>query len=249
MEDGGFTGSEMDQPKTNRNYNMEGGRMGCSKLAQLFGELLLLAFVLTILPARSKAEPFADLGLGVAVTQDEEVKDLATGGKMNAQFNTSFSISARGGYWFDGLPWLGVAGSVSYYQPDVKDKSCEGEECEKDDLTVIPLSVLLMARAPLMTSSEYPNGQLQPYIGLGPGLFICDLSPPKENGVQVDTAMEIGLDARLGVAYAFTPRWGLFGEYAFEYTAPRFTFKSEENPSYDTELATHRFLLGARYTF
>jgi opacity protein-like surface antigen len=226
--------------------------MGCSKCVLLFGELVLLTAVLLILlPARSKAERFVDLSAGVALTQDAKAKAVG-GGDTNVKFATSFSLSGRGGYWFDRLSWLGVAGSLSYFRPSVKVRGeCEDEGCKIGNMRAIPLSLLVMARAPLMTSSDYPNGQLQPYIGVGPGLFIADLSPENEK-LHADTVVNVGLDARLGAVYEFRPHLGVFGEYAFSYATPRFKVTSEEaqgHETFDVDLTTHRLLAGLRYSF
>ena len=58
------------------------------------------------------------------------------------------------------------------------------------DLDVVPVSPLLMLRAPLASDEEYPYGRLQPFVGIGPGIFITIVD---EQGYS-DKPADVGLD-------------------------------------------------------
>jgi opacity protein-like surface antigen len=198
--------------------------------------------VIGILLAGSKTlwgEGFADIGVGAAITDDANVTEQSAKGVVakRSDFGTSFAVATRIGYWFEGAPLLGVAASVSYYQTDVDLPSVS-----RANLTVIPLSLLAMARWPVLVSDEFPNGRLQPYVGVGPGLFITDVSP---QGFS-DTSHDIGLDVRAGGTWLLTSHVGWFVEYRYTHVSPSFMDRGIQE---ETGLATHHFLSGAAYHF
>lgn len=188
--------------------------------------------------------------------------------KARGDFATSPSVGGRAGYWFEGEPWFGLAATVSYFQPDVRPKGVEN--ADRADLTVIPLSLLVMARASLLTSKEFSHGRLQPYVGVGPGLFISHVSGKLASGEPdfSDTSTDLGLDFRLGLAWEFAQHFALFGEYAYTHVNPTFSSTHTETKAIDvqgasgtintdasvrreneTDIGTHRFLAGVSYRF
>src|SRR4030095_15103061 len=84
---------------------------------------LIATFVLVALPAlnAARAEGFVDLRVGGALTEDNYVEIDPPGGGGSFEFPTEYEDSVtggvRGGYWFESLPWLGLAGDVSYFAP------------------------------------------------------------------------------------------------------------------------------------
>src|SRR6267143_1053593 len=122
-----------------------------ASLVRLFSPLLILAFSA---PGAARAESFVDLRAGGAFTPDGDVH-LHLRGDGSATFRTRYKDSVtggvRGGYWFDSLPWLGVAADVSYFAPD--------DDTGGPKIDVIPIAPLLMLRVPLATSNEFPNGR------------------------------------------------------------------------------------------
>jgi len=71
-----------------------------------------------------------------------------------------------------------------------------------------PRRFLLQARQrlPLIKDKDFAHGRLQPYVGVGPSLFISRLSGDLGNrgGRASDTSLDVGADARGGVMVLLT---------------------------------------------
>ena len=210
-------------------------------------------------PTLASAEWFVDFYAGAASTADADVSasdrfcsgffcSPASTASREVQFDSSFTVGGRVGHWFEPIPWLGVAFDVSYFQAN-------GEDVE---ITVVPLSLLLMLRWPLLATPDFPRGRLQPYIGIGPGAFITDVSvdfrPTLPNALSI-TDVEAGFDARAGLAWQFHRRFAVFGEYRFTYVDAEVTegppelFGSGSESRVQTTLETHHFLVGVSVRF
>lgn len=122
----------------------------------------------------------------------------------------------RIGLWFDDDPWrwFGGALDVSYF----------GINSSSPDTSigVAALSVLVMLRYPMMTSSDYPAGRTQPYVGLGLAAVSADLEtqvtrPDNTTGTVSVGATGPGLDLHAGWSFKLTEHTGLFAEYRYLY--------------------------------
>jgi hypothetical protein len=96
-----------------------------------------------------------------------------------------FTIGGRFGYWLCPVPWLGFALDTSYYQFDVTPKHAQNLILQDAKIQVIPITPMVMARVPLLESSEFPTGRLQPYIGAGPGIFLHHRKIDFESGDRI----------------------------------------------------------------
>ena len=227
-----------------------------SRLALIW--LTVLAGYLAVAPSTVSAERFVDLYGGVAFTASDDVSAKSVNfpifgtvttesATRRVDFGSSPTMGIRGGYWLESVPWLGGAIDVSYFEAD-------GDNV---DITVVPLSFLLMLRWPLLTSDEFPKGRLQPYLGIGLATFFADLTAdftPTVSQKVDDFAIEAGLDLRSGLAWQFHPRFALFGEYRFTH----FSRELDPKPPFlgfgtveivETTLSTHHFLGGVSFRF
>jgi hypothetical protein len=185
----------------------------------------------------------ADLYFGGNITTraDAEARTLSRT-KTTVEFDTAATYGGRLGYWFEGLPWLGLALDVSFFQPH-------------PDLSVIPVSVLLMLRYPIWPSEVAPDGQLQPYLGIGPGVFISHVESgtglnPALPSTFSETSVQPGLDLRAGLAWQFHKSFAIYGEYRFTYAKPQFEGDIPvPNATLDTTVSSHHFLVGISYRF
>jgi len=228
------------------------------KHTKLFIITIWILILLSIFPMPASAEWFADLYFGEASTQsaDIDVEVSSSGlGFVSTQsdtekvnFDNSFMVGGRFGYYFESLPWLGFALDLSYFQAD-------GKNVDND---IVPISLLLMLRWPLFKSEKFPKGRLQPYAGIGPGFFLADSKvdfrpavPERVSGSSTD----VGIDIRLGLAWQFHKRMALFGEYRYT----NFSIDMEQRDilygfagtkeSMHTNLRTNHFLIGLSYRF
>ncbi len=220
--------------------------------------LLAISF-LAFIPTFAWAEWFLDVYGGESKTQDARVTaEITSYGILMAtitesrsekvDFDASFTMGGRLGYWFEKLPWLGVSLDLSYFK-------AEGEKAEFD---VVPLSLLLMLRCPLFKNENFPKGKLQPYAGVGPGYFFThsrvNFHPALQDSVSGSSG-EIGFDLRAGLAWQFHKHWAIFGEY--RYTDVKINVTQEDflplfsgtDESMKTHLNTNHFFAGISYRF
>lgn len=155
-------------------------------------------------------------------------------------------FGVRAGYWLDPIPWLGFAGDLSYFKT----------EGTNSRFTVVPLSLLLMLRLPLLATEEIPRGRLQPYVALGPSVFLAESFVdfrPQLSGRATDSSIDIGFDARSGVAWQFHRRLAVFGEYRFTHLSisgkDAESFLGGDRTGVDTTLNVHHVLVGVSIRF
>ena len=189
---------------------------------------------------------FMDLYLGGVVAEDGDVDGKATpfGVSLNdsakADYDNTYTVGVRGGFWLPNIPWVGAAVDVSYFDLDG----------EGTDTKVLPVAALAMFR--------YPSNRLQPYFGIGAGIFFTDTKVNIQFGGQnknfSDTAADLGLDTRAGLAWRLSTSFTIFGEYRFTYFEADYNDKinsggTETNVEIQIKNEIHYFLLGLSYRF
>jgi hypothetical protein len=212
----------------------------------IMAAFLCALLVLLKTPGITEAEWFTDLYAGIAQAPKTDVTaDIfrypapSISVTRSVSFDNSLAIGARGGYWFDRFHWLGLAADLSYFKAD-------GNGVET---SVIPLSLLVMLRIPLLENKDFPHGKLQPYAALGGGLFFYDISVdfrPDASKELGDSGPIPGLDARAGLTWQFHKHVGLFGEYRYTYFEIDHAYSAE---GIKTNLGTHHWLLGISYRY
>lgn len=199
---------------------------------------LVVLVAIGSVPAPSRAEMLFDLYGGGAFPMDSDTTISGPNYVIigESSYKESFVVGGRVGYYFDrGVPWLGFALDVSYFQADIDLPNGAKNE-------VVPFSLLAMFRAPLIWSPEFPRGRLQPYVGMGPS-FVYSKS---KSGTASDTSFDIGFDLRLGLTWMLTRNVGLFGEYRFSWVQPGYDLNEGH---VEPEFAVNHLAAGLTFRF
>jgi opacity protein-like surface antigen len=110
------------------------------------------------------------------------------------------------------------------------------------------LTASFLARKRLHRSERYPNGRLQPYVGVGAGptfLYTSSTVHGKKRGGPYELG-GIGLAALGGVQLHVGRHWDLFAEYKRSYTQAN---GSIDDGSSRTDLHTNHYTVGAGIHF
>ena len=202
-------------------------------------------------PAMAAAAPskqmwFVDLYLGGVVPEDGDVDGQASAfgvsisDSTKADYDNTQTVGGRVGFWSPSIRWMGFALDVSYFEL----------EADGTETKVLPVSVLAVLR--------YPGDRLQPYAGIGAGVFFTDtkvdIQLAGENKNFSDSGIDFGLDTRAGLAWKLFRRFAVFCEYRFTYFEADYSKKvkssgTETNVDIEIRNKVHHFLLGLSYRF
>lgn len=203
------------------------------------------------------AEGFVSGRFGGSFTDDGKIDpggDLADAldlDNANAKYEDSITFGLRGGYWIDPFDYFGLALDISYFRPDLD--HVEGFDVGNNfDVHVVPISLLAMLRVPIFRSDSHPHGVLQPYAGVGPGVFltVADADIPGFDNYAAFAA-DVGLDFVSGLNVQITELIAVFAEYRYT------NFKAKLNDDLDVvddvkldlDLETHHVTMGIGFHF
>ena len=195
--------------------------------------LILLFLCLFTQPASAEWYVGAQLGgvfpntIGRA---DVQTSTLPAGTSFsNVDLNNSIMYGAKAGYYFQqrGLEWLGLETEVYHANPDVASQSIRTNlpagfvftspaSCVGLTTCAVPFSgadLSITTWAPVIVMGRYAHGPLQPYAGVGLGLFFASTNVL---GPSTSTT-EPGLVTKLGLEYKLNDQIGLFGEWKYNH--------------------------------
>jgi len=215
----------------------------------------LVALVAVGRPAA--AEVFLDLYAGASFFSDPDItvkQGNVSIEKERGKADPDVTVGGRLGYWFNlqGLPWLGLAADVSYFEPEFTPKS-GNPNLVKVKVRTVPMTPLVMLRVPLAASLDHPNGVVQLYAAAGPGFFWTESTTRFLNGVtekiSADT-VQVGVDARAGIAFELFPNVALFAEYRFTHfsVSPSGSLNGQRT-KVDADLDANHILGGISFRF
>jgi hypothetical protein len=212
--------------------------------------VLLGALIYAFTPQRGAAEWFVEAYLGKSFTHDTDLKinqpANATGYTVHdlsfddESFRSPFYYGTRAGHFFRRIPWLGVSFDFFHFKMMAdtgESKHFTGMHNGAPINTVQPVDTLIqnfnishgvnyltlnaILRKGFFTDGErFPNGRLQAYVGVGPGLVIAHPENQVEgvgNHQQYELA-GVGVHTFAGVKWLLFKYLGVFGEYKFTHS-------------------------------
>jgi opacity protein-like surface antigen len=225
------------------------------------------ALILTSPPA--SGEWFADFYAGAAFTERADLKLTFLGAQFNVEepeFDTSTSFGARLGYWFESLAYFGVALDVSRFRADMSARSitvCRPERCLIDpsvhlDTSMAAISIDATARWSFAKTDDFPKGRLQPYLTIGPTIFIARSNDVVQSGGPLTrTEPDTGVGPKLGAGLTWQAlrNVALFGEYRFTHFSPHFNLRdvfflsASATDDVKTQVGSHHLVVGLSVRF
>lgn len=180
-----------------------------------------------------------------AVEADQLIAfDLPERTQTDTDGKSAWTDYGRLGMWFN--EWSGMALDSSY-------RESGGPSVANYIVSVTPMLVI---RAQLFKSDRAPDGYVQPYFGIGPGLFLPDQEADIGSRIRSNadsTRIAVGIDLRAGLRWHVSDNVGVFGEYrlthykAGDNSGSDTTFHSD--PYADSTRTTSRVLGGLAFRF
>lgn len=170
-----------------------------------------------------------DNGLTNAETTGTLGRILNGGAVSDQSLQRSILYGGKIGHYFRAVPWLGIEAEVYNTTPHIKQQTLtfSGPSGPVGSADFDGLNFRVLTVAPFNLVLRYHKSKLQPYVGVGPGIFFARIHDPSITSGNSQSSIGIGVNAFAGLRYYFTRHVSLFGEGKFNYT--RFSFN--ETPS------------------
>ena len=173
-------------------------------------------------------------GLGGGLSDGDITSSFLLPGTTHGEFELSTSVMFGGkvGHYFNSARWLGLEAEVFHTTPHIDQQV---HTLENPSVPGVTASATLQGAyfrvltvAPFNLMFRYPMTRLQPYLGIGPGIFFARI---KGEGLAPDSPEStsdnatLGLNAKAGLQYYVTKHLTAFAEWKFNYAH----FKFDEN--------------------
>jgi len=194
---------------------------------------------------------------------DVELNDFSPPGTMSdRELSRSILLGGKVGYYFSGIRWFGLETEVFYTTPHIKQQNTQ--------ITVQPGSILqgfgpvngvmvegvlsgdhfrVITWAPVNLMFRYHKTRLQPYVGIGLGLFFARVHTSLAGFEGSQSDITVGLNAKAGLEYYITKNISAFGEW--KYNRASFSFDSNSSGAFgfDADYNVHFVAMGLNFHF
>jgi len=141
----------------------------------------------------------------------------------NLSLANTFVYGLKFGYYLESLKWLGFEAEVFNSNPNLKQQTATVSKSTGSVMGTVPgAAVRVLAVAPVNVVVRYQMGRLEPYAGVGLGIFMANL---KDGATGLSSSnTNIGLNTQVGLRVFVSEGVALFGEW--KYNRASFTFPS-----------------------
>ncbi len=192
--------------------------MGGIAMGRLRKAVLCCASTLILLAANvsAYAEMYVAGQVGYTVpnklTNVEGTGDLTGVSFSDIGLQNSFMYGAKLGYYFESMKWLGLETEVFNTNPNVKQQQVTGIFGGASATeTIAGENVRVLNWAPINVIVRYQAGPLEPYAGVGMGVFFARL----QQGGESTSDTNVGLNTQVGLRYKVTKNLAVFGEWKY----------------------------------
>jgi opacity protein-like surface antigen len=150
------------------------------------------------------------------------------------ELSKSLMYGAKVGHYFNAARWVGVEAEAFYTTPHIEQQvhtfQNPGVPGVLPSATLQGAHLRVLTVAPINVMLRYHKTRLQPYIGVGPGIFFARIrgegSAPGSSESTSDN-VRVGLNAKVGLEFYLTRNLTVFAEWKFNYA--RFSFGENIN--------------------
>ena len=220
--------------------------------------LLALLIPMVLSTPQAYAETYVAGQFGMTFPQALSSGDVTQHGiggltiDSDQSLKNSLMLGAKLGHYFTRARWIGIETGLSFANPHVKEGLLTFSGPGGSASGIFPgvhNRMIIWDVATLMF--RYPGYRLQPYVGIGPALFLAKASG--SDALPGQSATDIGLNAEIGARYYITRNWALVGEG--QYHRARLGYISNDSdPNADpfgfrATYSALTFSLGVSYSF
>lgn len=230
--------------------------------------LSLVTVFLFFSGTKSYSEMYVGGQIGTSITgnslTDIKLTDFSPSGTMSdRELSRSIILGGKIGYYFPQVQWFGLETEVFYTTPNIKQQSTQ--------ITVQPGAILegfgpvsggtvegvlsgdhfrVITWVPVNVMFRYHKMRLQPYAGVGMGLFFARVHTTVAGFEGTQSSTRIGLNAKVGLEYYITKHLSAFGEW--KYNRASFSFDSNSSSGafgFDADYHVHFVAMGLNLHF
>ncbi|MBH0197125.1 MAG: porin family protein [Nitrospira sp.] len=132
----------------------------------------------------------------------------------NLNLENSMMYGLKFGYYLDSIKWLGFEAELFNSKPNIKQQSATAANATGAITGTVPgTSLRVLNLAPVNIVVRYQMGRMEPYAGVGMGIFMTNLKDGATGESSSNT--RIGLNTQLGLRYRVNENVSLFGEWKY----------------------------------
>lgn len=227
---------------------------------------LLVSIVLAVPNAYPEAYIGGQIGTTIAgnsLTSVELTDFSPTASMSDRELSRSVLGGGKLGYYFPKARWFGIETEFFYTTPHIKQQNTR--------ITIQPGTIIpgfgpvppftgesvftgdhfrVMTWVPVNLMFRYHKARLQPYIGVGPGIFFARVHTTQVGFEGTQNSTNIGLNAKAGVQYFITRHLSAFAEWKYNRTS--FNFEANDDNGafgFKADYSVHFVAMGLNFHF